>query len=140
MQQRIGLMSRICAMTSAFGVFLVAVGSAISAEPDVAPAPAAPAEPSVELKEILVQPPEPKYVAPTHRDRIGRIWAPVLIDGKGPYRLVLDTGANHSAITAHTAESLGIPATAEASTEVTGFTGSAVVPTIHVNSVDIGDL
>ena len=52
------------------------------------------------LEEILVQAPEPRYVAPTRRDRIGRIWAPVYINNKGPFRMVLDTGANHSAVIA----------------------------------------
>lgn len=81
---------------------------------------------------------EPRFVSPTRRDRIGRIWAPVLIDGKGPYRLVLDTGATRSAIAARAALSLGNAHIA--STLVTGFTGSAVVPTIHVGSIEVGDL
>jgi len=91
----------------------------------------------IELTEISVQAPEPEFVAPTRRDRIGRIWAPVLIDGKGPYRLVLDTGANHSAVTERTAQNLGTTTT-EVTALVTGFTGSATVPTIHVSSLDIG--
>jgi len=87
----------------------------------------------------MVQTTEPRYVSPTRRDRIGRIWAPVLIDGKGPYRMVLDTGANRSAITTRAAHSLGnVPV--ETSTIVTGFTGTAVVPTLHVNSLEVGDL
>ena len=110
---------------------------------DETTAPAAkPAQPEhgIELEEIVVQSPEPKFVAPTRRDRIGRIWAPVLIDSKGPYRLVLDTGANSSAVTARTADSLGTPTGAQASARVTGFTGSAVVPMIHVTSIEIGDI
>jgi len=95
-------------------------------------------ERGVELDEIVVQPAEPKFVAPTRRDRIGRIWAPVLIDGKGPYRLVLDTGANRSAVTERTAQSLGTPTSTETPALVTGFTGSAMVPTISVSSIDIG--
>jgi predicted aspartyl protease len=93
----------------------------------------------IELDEIVVRPPEPEYVAPTNRDRIGRIWAPVLIDGKGPFRLVLDTGANGSAVTARTALSLGVPAVLETSMRVTGFTGAAVVPTIRVDHIEFGD-
>ncbi len=92
------------------------------------------------LPEVIVQGTEPKFVAPTRRDRIGRIWAPVLIDGKGPYRLVLDTGANRSAITARTAESLGVPQAQDGPKVVTGFTGSALVPTIHVNRLEVGDV
>jgi predicted aspartyl protease len=87
-----------------------------------------------------VQTTEPRFVAPTRRDRIGRIWAPVLIDGKGPYRLVLDTGANRSAITARAAQTLGIPITVNNATMVTGFTGSTVVPTIHADRLEVGDL
>ena len=87
----------------------------------------------------MVQTTEPRYVSPTRRDRIGRIWAPVLIDGKGPYRMVLDTGANRSAITTRAAQSLG-NTPVETSTVVTGFTGSAVVPTLHVNKLEVGDL
>jgi hypothetical protein len=93
-----------------------------------------------QLTEVIVQTTEPKFVAPTRRDRIGRIWAPVLIDGKGPYRLVLDTGANHSAITARTAQLLGKPPSEDGSTVVTGFTGSAVVPTIRVGRMEVGEL
>jgi predicted aspartyl protease len=86
-----------------------------------------------------VEAPEPRYVAKTTRDRIGRIWAPVLIDGKGPFRLVLDTGANHSAVIPSTAAALGSPGAATA-TVVTGFTGSAVVPTIAVGRMEVGDV
>ena len=34
------------------------------------------------VAEVVVTAPEPRYVAPTLRDRIGRIWAPVFIDGQ----------------------------------------------------------
>jgi hypothetical protein len=87
----------------------------------------------------VVEAPEPRFVAKTTRDRIGRIWAPVLIDGKGPFRLVLDTGANHSAVIPSTAAVLRSPGAA-GSTVVTGFTGSAVVPTISVDRMEVGDL
>jgi predicted aspartyl protease len=63
----------------------------------------------------------------------------VLIDGKGPSRLVLDTGASRSAITPRVAQSLG-GAPVSTTTLVTGFTGSAIVPTLHVNSLEVGDL
>lgn len=104
----------------------------------VQPLPAIPAEP-VPVPEVTVEGKEPRFVAPTRLDRIGRIWAPVLIDGKGPFRLVLDTGANHSALTAASARVLGAP-DANAAAVVTGLTGSAVVPTIAVSSMEVGDL
>lgn len=91
------------------------------------------------LEDIVVQPPEPQFVAPTSLDRIGRIWAPVLIDGKGPYRLVVDTGANGSAVTAATAERIGQAPEPQATMRVTGFTGAAQVPVLKVGSLEIGD-
>lgn len=104
------------------------------------PQPPPPAEAAEQpLSEVVVEAPEPRFVAKTTRDRIGRIWAPVLIDGKGPFRLVLDTGANHSAVIPSTAAALGSPGAATA-TVVTGFTGSAVVPTISVDRMEVGDL
>ena len=112
---------------------------ALAAAPAVPPRPPPPSA-AEELQEVIVQTTEPRYVAPTRRDRIGRIWAPVLIDGKGPFRLVLDTGANRSAITTRTAELLGAPPVHDGATRVTGFTGSAVVPTIHVATMEVGDV
>lgn len=114
-----------------------AANSSSPATPTAAPGTANPAD---QLSEVIVETNEPKFVAPTRRDRIGRIWAPVLIDGKGPYRLVLDTGANRSAITTRTAQLLGLPQTINASTLVTGFTGAAMAPTIHVDQLEVGDL
>ena len=89
--------------------------------------------------EVVVEAPEPKYVAPTLRDRIGRIWAPVLINGKGPFRLVLDTGASHSAIISRVADTLGVSAQTDPIL-VRGVTGSAVVPAVHVDRMEVGDL
>ena len=89
---------------------------------------------------MIIEAPEPVYVAPTLRDRIGRIWAPVTINGKGPFRLVLDTGASHSAITAHVADRLGIASAKPLSVMVHGVTGSAVLPAMHVGSLEVGEL
>ncbi len=96
--------------------------------------------PGVSLPEVVVQGTEPRYVAPTRRDRIGRIWAPVMIDGKGPFRLVLDTGATHSVVTNEVALALGIRPEDRRETRLLGVTGAATVPTIPVKSFEIGDL
>jgi predicted aspartyl protease len=106
------------------------------------PAPAsaasdAPAPPMIE--EVLVTAPEPRYVAPTTRDRIGRIWAPVLINGKGPYRLVLDTGASRPAVIQRVVDEVGLPVQANA-VRLRGATGSAVVPAVKVDTLEIGEL
>jgi predicted aspartyl protease len=95
---------------------------------------------SNDVPEIVVEAPEPRYVAPTRRDKIGRIWAPVLINGKGPFRLVLDTGASHSAVTAEVAHDLGIPLLESNQIMLRGVTGTRAVPTIPVDSLIFGDL
>jgi predicted aspartyl protease len=132
---------RVHALTA--GAVLLGLVTALPADADIAQAEPTAAQalpsPAEVLEEVVVQTTEPRFVSPTRRDRIGRIWAPVLIDGKGPYRLVLDTGATRSALAARAALSLG-NAHNMASTLVTGFTGSAVVPTVHVDSLEVGEL
>lgn len=90
-------------------------------------------------EEVVVAAPEPVYVAPTLRDRIGRVWAPVYLNGIGPFRLVLDTGANRSAITPPIAMRIGVP-TMASTARLLGVTGSRIVPMIQVNSIEVGDL
>jgi predicted aspartyl protease len=108
--------------------------------PEVSPPDAASAAAIEELAEIMVEAPEPRYVSPTRRDQIGRIWAPVMINGHGPFRLVLDTGASHSAVTALVALALGIPTDQSPPVILRGVTGFATVPTIRVNTLTVGDL
>jgi predicted aspartyl protease len=92
------------------------------------------------LTEIVVESTEPRFVAPTRRDRIGRIWAPVYINGQGPFRLVLDSGANHSGITQRVAATLGLPHDSAQQVMLRGVTGSAAVPTVKVQSFVVGDM
>ena len=113
-----------------------------------APAPAAsgPADAAAEqdsedeLTPVIITAPEPRYVAPTRRDRIGRIWAPVFINGHGPFRLVLDSGATASEITAQVASSLGLTPDTAHRVLLRGVVGSATVPIVQVESLTVGDL
>jgi predicted aspartyl protease len=119
---------------NAWGWLLAAAAAAVQ------PLPPAPAEPVAPLSEVIVLGPEPRYVAPTQRDRIGRIWAPVYLNQQGPFRLVLDTGANRSAVTPTVAEALGVQARTTATAQVRGVTGITVAPMIRVSTMEIGDL
>ncbi len=92
------------------------------------------------IETVTVEALQPRYVAPTLRDRIGRIWAPVYINDQGPYRLVLDTGANRSAVIDRVAVSLGSGVVTAANAQLRGTTGTAVVPMIDVERLQIGDL
>src|SRR5262245_6897939 len=96
-------------------------------------------EPASTPQDILVEAPEPRYVAPTLRDRIGRVWAPVYINGQGPFRLVLDTGATGSAVIQSVATRIGAPV-ASAPLKLIGVTGSSHVSAIEVDSIEVGDL
>jgi predicted aspartyl protease len=113
-------------------VAAIATAATADERPAVPPPPAA-------AEEVVVSAPEPRYVAPTTRDRIGRIWAPVLINGQGPYRLVLDTGASRSAVTRPVAEELGVPIRRDA-VKLRGATGSATVDAVKVDTLEVGDL
>jgi len=108
--------------------------------PEISPPSIPKVDPIEELTEIMVEAREPRYVSPTKRDQIGRIWAPVVINGHGPFRLVLDTGATHSAITALVALALGLPTDQSPPVILRGVTGYATVPTIKVDSLSVGDL
>jgi Aspartyl protease len=108
--------------------------------PEISPHATPKIDPIDELTEIMVEAREPRYVSPTRRDQIGRIWAPVVINGRGPFRLVLDTGASHSAITALVAMALGIPTDQSPPVILRGVTGFATVPTVHVDRLSVGDL
>jgi hypothetical protein len=100
----------------------------------------APAQVPVVLDDIAVTADEPRFVAPTLRDRIGRIWAPVRVNGQGPFRLVLDTGASHSALTARVAERVGIALDPARTVTLRGATGSVEVPLVPVETLEFGDL
>jgi len=93
-----------------------------------------------QLADVMVEAREPRYVAPTQRDQIGRIWAPVRINGRGPFRLVLDTGASSSGVTAMVALALGISMHDSPPVMLRGVTGEATVPTIRVDTLSVGDL
>jgi predicted aspartyl protease len=115
---------------------LAAEGAPPPASPPAGPEPGAEAPPA----EIIVTAIEPRYVAPTLRDRIGRIWAPVTINGQGPFRLVLDTGASRSAVVGRVAAQLGLPPAARVSTRLKGVTGTTEVPVVVADSLEVGDL
>ena len=92
------------------------------------------------LGQVTVEAPEPRFVAPTRRDRIGRIWAPVFIDGKGPFRLALDSCADTNGITKRVAQALGLAGQGVRMVRLRGGVGSATVPMVPVTSFNVGDL
>src|SRR5689334_3897618 len=92
------------------------------------------------LAEEPAPPPPLLFDSRTRTDLIGRLLVPVVINGKGPFRFVLDTGANRSVLTPQLAEHLGLPVSTNTRLTMTGVTGSASVPTVAVESLHVGDV
>jgi len=83
---------------------------------------------------------EPVFATPTTLDRIGRILVPVTINGQGPFRMLVDTGANRTTITTEVATRLGLDFANAPTVVMNGVTGSAQVPVVEVERMRAGDL
>jgi predicted aspartyl protease len=84
--------------------------------------------------------PEPLFAAPTRLDRIGRVVTHVKVNGKGPFRFVIDTGASRSTLAPHLARALNLKPSVGRNVMLNGVTGAAEVPTVAVDSIEIGAL
>lgn len=85
---------------------------------------------------------DPRYAVATTTQRSGRIAVPVTINGAGPYRFLLDTGANRSTVTARLAAQLDLPMRAKPIV-VQGVNGRvearvASIASIRLGPVDVG--
>ena len=98
--------------------------------------PAPPPVPAVPVE----SPEEFAWVTRTSRDRIGRVLAPVYVNGQGPFRFVIDTGASSSAISPGLAATLGIGADESAMVSLRGVTGTQRVPSILVEEIKAGEI
>jgi predicted aspartyl protease len=96
------------------------------------PAPPSPTQPHEHAAD------GPEYATPTTLDRAGRVVAAVHIGPRGPFRFVVDTGANRSAVSQQVAAQLA--ATPADPAVVHGITGSAVMPQVLVEEFRVGEL
>jgi predicted aspartyl protease len=83
-------------------------------------------------------PTTPNYAIATRPGRIGMIVAPVMINGKGPFRFLLDTGANRTVLASGTAAKLELESSPNDRAMVRGVSGIIAVPLVHVASVASG--
>jgi len=79
------------------------------------------------------------FATPTTRDHIGRVVVPVRINGRGPFRFIVDTGDNHSTISPEIVKTLGLKIESD-SVLLQGITGSAQVAYVTVDSIEAGEL
>jgi len=80
------------------------------------------------------------FASPTTRDHIGRVVVPVTINGRGPFRFIVDTGANHSTISPKLALALDLKPAETPSILLDGITGSAQVSFVTIDRLQAGDL
>lgn len=80
------------------------------------------------------------FASPTTLDHVGRVVVPVMVNGKGPFRFIVDTGANHSTISPALVQTLGLKAAEVPSIILDGVTGSDRVSFVNVDSLKAGDL
>ncbi len=69
-------------------------------------------------------------------DDSDRLTAPVMLNGKGPYAFLIDTGAERSVISADLAAELGLPVGDPI--RVHGVAGEIIAPTAHLAKMDVG--
>jgi predicted aspartyl protease len=124
-----------CARVGILSAFTLAwmmpMGNAQSvAQPSAGSAPETPREPPAELV----------YVARTRPDQIGRIMAPVFVNGQGPFAFVVDTGASRSVISPRIAARLGLVPDPNHPLGLRGITGAENVPSILVDRLQAGDI
>lgn len=80
------------------------------------------------------------FAARTRVDRAGRIVVPVFIDGKGPYRFLLDTGADGSMISQALVTALGLTSNNTSDERVQGTTGIEQLPCVTIDDLRIGSI
>jgi len=80
------------------------------------------------------------FASPTTHDHIGRVVVPVMVNGRGPFRFIVDTGANHSTISPRLVRELGLKPAEEASIILDGITGTAKVSFVTIDQLQAGDL
>jgi predicted aspartyl protease len=100
-------------------------GLGVTAQPPAAPAPApAPAPAS-----------EPETLG-YGEDAASRMTVPVMVDGRGPYRFVVDTGAERTVLSRELADELGLADSGSAL--LTSVTDVRTVPTVSVGQLGMG--
>lgn len=82
--------------------------------------------------------PEDFAIGATRSDRLGRVVAPVSVNGQGPFRFIVDTGANRSVLSQGLVERLGL--TPEGQGEVHSVHGVTIAPLAQVRSLQYGNL
>lgn len=83
-------------------------------------------------------PGDPASTAVKLREIDTRMTVPVLINGKGPFRFIVDSGATRTVISSRLATELGLPSAGTVPLHSVG--GESDVPAVHIDSLYVGAL
>ena len=138
-------MARALIVGMLFGVAPLFFGAAAATADEQAPPPAGVTSGAIAVQQATqsaspsAQQPAPApdalYAIPTRLDRIGRIVVPVMVNGRGPFQFILDTGANATVVSPHLAAALGLDVQATQSVVMNGVTGATSVPTVEIADI-----
>ena len=116
--------------------FLLAAGLASL----TGPVAAEPASSAVESKATATSEEASLFALPTTFDHIGRVVVPAMVNGKGPFRFIVDTGATYSTVSPGLVRALGLKPAAVPGIVVNGITGTAQVSAVTIDTLQTGDL
>ena len=94
--------------------------------------PATPASPPEEVTLTV----EELVTLDTVDDDAQRLRVPVMVDGRGPFPFLVDTGADHSVLSQELARALKLPAAGFV--RVNGIAGTTVAPRAAVRRLEVG--
>jgi predicted aspartyl protease len=80
------------------------------------------------------------FALPTTHDHIGRVVVAAMVNGKGPFRFIVDTGATHSTVSPRLVQALGLQPTEVPSIVLNGITGTAQVSAVTLDRLQAGDM
>lgn len=80
------------------------------------------------------------FACPTQPDRSGRVVAAVMLDGKGPFRFLLDSAADASMLSPRLISVLSLRLTQDNVLRVEGATGVQELPWVNVARLQVGDV
>ena len=104
------------------------------------PVAAEPASSAVESKATATSEEASLFALPTTFDHIGRVVVPAMVNGKGPFRFIVDTGATYSTVSPGLVRALGLKPANVPGIVVNGITGTAQVSAVTIDTLQTGDL
>lgn len=77
---------------------------------------------------------------PIVKDTAGRWLVPAYVNGHGPYRFMVDTGASHCALATEVATRLKLPPAPAASVSIHSTTGRSTASAVEAQALEVGSL